>query len=180
MLVRAHDVVKDNEVDMAAKKKAKKPAARAKTAKKTSARRTSARRAPARVKRQQPESLRLRAVAPSLTVNDLDRSLTFYRDVMGFVVKDRWENDGKVIGVEMLAGSVSFYLNQDDWKKGRDRVKGEGFRLFATTAQDVDAMAAQVKTRGGHVIEEPHDVPWGGRSFGVADPDGYKITIYRE
>src|SRR5262245_43091366 len=166
---------------MAAKKKAKKPAARRKAVTKKSTGRTAARPARARLKkRQTPESLRLRAVAPSLTVNDLDKSLTFYRDVMGFVVKDRWEHEGKVTGVEILAGSVSFYLNQDDWKKGRDRVKGDGFRLFATTVQDVDAMAAQVKTRGGTVIEEPHDVPWGGRAFGVADPDGYKITLYRE
>src|SRR5258706_11001878 len=36
--------------------------------------------------RRQPETLRLRSVALSLTATDLQRSIAFYRDVLGFVV----------------------------------------------------------------------------------------------
>ena len=42
---------------------------------------------PRRPLRQQPESLRLRSMAASFTVNDLDRSVAWYRDVLGFVVE---------------------------------------------------------------------------------------------
>jgi uncharacterized glyoxalase superfamily protein PhnB len=135
---------------------------------------------PAQRARQQPETLRLRSVAPSFTVNDIEKSLAWYRDVLGFVVKDRWEHEGKLAGVELAAGGVLFMLGQDDWKKGRDRVKGEGFRIYCKTAQDVDRLAAQVKARGGKLTQEPRDEPWGTRDFAVVDPDGFKITIGSE
>lgn len=174
-----------------ARKKAKKPAPRkapkrnvAKRkpvkSKRIAAKRTSSRPSPPprRVeRRQQPESLRLQSAAPGFTVNDLDRSLVFYRDVLGFTVKERWEEEGKLLGVELVAGAVTFMLGQDDWKKGRDRVKGEGFRIYCTTLQDVDRLAQQVKARGGTLLQEPRDQPWGTRDFAVADPDGFKITI---
>ncbi len=166
---------------MASKKQASR-----KKAKKTSARtkRPAARKAAP--KRKQPadrrvnkpfEKLRLRSVAPSLTVDDLEKSLAFYEGVLGFHVKERWIHEGKLAGVEMVAGTVSLYLGQDDWKKGRARAKGEGFRVYCTTAQDIDALAAQIKSRGGQLLEEPKTQSWGTRDFAVADPDGFKITF---
>lgn len=130
--------------------------------------------------RRQPETLRLRSAAPAFTVNDVAKSLTWYRDVLGCLVKERWEQDGELRGVEMQAGGVSFYLGQDDWKKGRDRKKGEGFRIYCTTAQDLDALAATIKARGGTLEQQPRDTAWGSREFAVTDPDGFKITIASE
>lgn len=127
--------------------------------------------------RQRPETLRLRDASPGFTVNDLQRSLAWYRDVLGFTVGERWERGGQLVGVELGAGRVSFMLSQDDWKKGRDRKKGEGFSIYCTTAQDVDGLAARVKARGGTLLYEPRDEPWGTRDFAVQDPDGFKITI---
>lgn len=160
---------------MATKTKKKTKTAKRRTA--PARRKPAARRKAARPVRMQPETLRIRSVAPSFTVNDLGKSLAFYRDVLGFVVTDRWERDGKLAGVEIVAGSVTFMLGQDDWKKGRDRVKGEGFRVYCTTVQDVDALAQRIKARGGTLAQEPTDQPWGMRDFAVVDPDGYKITI---
>jgi uncharacterized glyoxalase superfamily protein PhnB len=131
----------------------------------------------AKVSRQEPESLRLRGAMPSLTVDDIEASLAWYGDVLGFTLKERWMHDGKLMGAEIVAGTVTFYLGQDDWKKGRGRVKGEGFRVYCETVQDVDALAAQVKARGGRILEELHDEPWGARAFAVQDLDGFKITI---
>jgi lactoylglutathione lyase len=127
--------------------------------------------------RQQPESLRLRSAGPSFTVGDLQKSLVFYRDVLGFTPRERWEKDGQLQGIELVAGSVVFWLGQDDWKKGRDRVKGLGFRMYCGTTQDIDALAARVRAGGGTIVEEPRDEPWGGRAFGVCDPDGFTITF---
>jgi uncharacterized glyoxalase superfamily protein PhnB len=160
-------------MSMATKKRAKEGAggrARGKTAMRRPAKR-------ARRVRKQPESLRMQSASPGFTVNDVEKSVAWYRDVMGFVVKDRWEHEGKLVGVEMVAGNVIFMLGQDDWKKGRDRVKGEGFRMYCTTGQDVDLLAIQIKARGGRLIQEPRDESWGMRDFAVADPDGFKITI---
>src|SRR6185369_15069247 len=107
-------------IPMPAKKKTtkKKPAARPKVAAKKAARRTAPKAAQGHAPRRQPESLRLRAAAPSLTVNDVHKSLAWYCDVLGFTAGERWEQDGKLAGVELVAGSVTFYIAQDDWKKG--------------------------------------------------------------
>ena len=71
--------------------------------------------APARPVRKRPESLRLRSASPSFTVNDIGTSLAFYRDVLRFTVKERWEENGVLRGVELVAGTVSLWLSQDDW-----------------------------------------------------------------
>jgi uncharacterized glyoxalase superfamily protein PhnB len=160
-------------------KKAKKAARKAaklakKSSKKPVARKTAAR---AHKARQQPETLRLRSAGPSLTVNDIHKSLAFYRDALGFTPRERWEESGQLQGVELVAGSVRFWLGQDDWKKGRDRVKGQGFRMYCTTSQDIDALAARARAGGGTIVEEPKDESWGGRVFGVRDPDGFTISF---
>lgn len=124
--------------------------------------------------------LNLKEAAPGLTVNDIEKSLAWYRDVLGFAVKERWEQDGKLLGVEVNAGGVLFMLGQDDWKKGRDRVKGEGVRIYLSTDDDVDQIAAEIKARGGTLAQEPKDQPWGMRDLALEDPDGYKITIGQE
>ena len=124
-----------------------------------------------------PETVRLSEVSPSFTVNDLQRSLAWYQDVLGFSVDERWERDGKLLGVSLRAGATTFMIGQDDWKKGRDRKKGEGFRLYCTTKQNVDAIARRIKARGGALDSEPADQPWGTRDFSLTDPDGFKLTI---
>ena len=140
-----------------------------KTAKKAKA-------APAKA-RAKAESLKMSEVSPALTVNDLNRSLAWYRDVLGFKTDERWEQDGKLMGVSLKAGGVTLMIAQDDWKKGRDRKKGEGFRLYYETKQNVDALAKKIEARGGKLDSPPTDQPWGTRDFALTDPDGFKITI---
>lgn len=156
---------------MAPKKKTKKATSKSRPAKKAKA-------APAR--RRAPAAKpgwRLDGVAPSMTANDLEKSLGWYRDVVGFAVEERWERDGKLAGVQLRAGNVVFMLGQDDWKKGRDRKKGEGFRLYCMATGDIDAMAKGIVARGGTLDQPPTDQEWGMRDFSLTDPDGFKITI---
>ncbi len=129
--------------------------------------------------RRQPESLRMQGASPGFTVNDIEKSLAFYRDVLGFTEKDRYLRDGKLQGVELVAGSASFFLSQDDWQKGKGRVKGVGFRIYGVTTQDVDALAREIKARGGTLDQEPTDQSW-GRDIAITDPDGFKLTIMNE
>lgn len=154
----------------AKKKKAAKKVVKKKAAKKKTA-------TPRLKDRRQPETLRLRSIQPGFTVNDLDASIRFYTEVLGFVMQEPWMRDGKMMGCELRAGAASVYLGQDDFAKGRDRVKGAGVRLYCDTAQDVDTLAHAIKTRGGKLDHDPQTQPWGSRDFGITDPDGYKITI---
>jgi len=127
-----------------------------------------------------PESFRARSMSVSLTVKDLETSLEWYRDIVGFAVDQRYEREGKLMSVALKAGAVRILINQDDGAKGMDRVKGEGFSLHFTTAQDVDRIAAGIKERGGTLASDPADMPWGPRAFRLVDPDGFKLAISSE
>ena len=131
-------------------------------------------------KRVQPESFRARELGASLTVNDLQKSVAWYRDVVGFFVDREYERDGKVRSVALKAGAVRILLNQDDGAKGTSRAKGEGFSLMFTTAQSVDQIAQRIKDLGGSLDSEPADMPWGARAFRVRDPDGFRLAISSE
>jgi lactoylglutathione lyase len=131
-------------------------------------------------RRAQPESFRGRALAASLTATDLQKSLAWYRDVLGFTVDQQYEREGTVRAVSLKAGNARILLGQDDGAKGWDRKKGEGISLMITTAQDVDELAARIKERGGTLESEPMDMPWGPRMFRVQDPDGFKLAISSE
>lgn len=127
--------------------------------------------------RRQPESLRLRAVMPALTASDLEKSLAWYRDVVGFTVDQEMRDEGRLVGAVIKAGTCQFLLAQDDFEKGRDRNKGVGFRLYCTTRQDIDVLALGIEARGGILDHQPTDQPWGARDFAIVDPDGFKISI---
>jgi uncharacterized glyoxalase superfamily protein PhnB len=129
--------------------------------------------------RSEPQSLRARAVSMSLTVKDLQRSIAWYRDTVGFHMDRTWDRDGRVAGATMLAGDVKINLNQDDGKKGTDRAMGQGFSMHLTTGQDIDQIAAGIKARGGKIDDGPEDRPWGVRSFYVTDPDGYRFGVQK-
>lgn len=116
------------------------------------------------------------AVSPGLTVNDLARSIAFY-EALGCVVTERWENEGTLRGVMMGGGAVNIGLSQDDWKKGRDRVKGVGVRLWLVTKQDIEEVAGRARAAGIQLDSEPHETDWGSRMFELTDPDGFKLTI---
>jgi uncharacterized glyoxalase superfamily protein PhnB len=130
--------------------------------------------------RRKPETIRARDITPSLTVNDLEKSACFYSDGLGFVIEERWEENGVVRGMMLKAGECRLGLAQDDWAKGKDRVKGVGMRIWISTAQDIDELAERVRAAGIHLDHEPQELPWGARAFAITDPDGFKLTIAHE
>jgi len=127
--------------------------------------------------RQQPETLRLRALMPALIVNDLEASLAWYRDILGFIVTKEIRREDRLVAAHLVAGSVVLLLGQDDFAKGRDRAKGVAIRLHCVTGQDIDQLAAAVQERGGKLAQEPREQPWGARDFQVIDPDGFLLSI---
>ncbi len=127
------------------------------------------------------EAVQISAIVPSLTVDDLQKSIAFY-EALGFTVDERWEDQGTLLGVMMRAGKGQIGLNQDDWKKGRDRKKGIGVRvsLSAPTPNSVDEIAARAKNAGITLRSKPQDTEWESRAFEVVDPTGFLLTVYSE
>ena len=115
----------------------------------------------------------------SMTCKDLDASIRWYRDILGFAVAQTFEREGKVATAVVGAGEIRLVLNQDDGKLGWDRNKGQGLylQINVASAADVDAAAARIKAAGGALIDEPSDRPWGVRMFQFKDMDGFKIGV---
>ena len=123
--------------------------------------------------------LQAKTISPSLTVNDLQQSITFFEG-LGFGVEERWEDKGVLLGVMLRAGEARINLSQDDWKKGRNRQKGEGLRLYVGTKQNIDQLAADATKAGIALEREPHDTEWGSRAFEVTEPSGFRLTVASE
>jgi uncharacterized glyoxalase superfamily protein PhnB len=125
------------------------------------------------------EALQVTSIIPSFTVDDLQGSIGFY-EALGFTVGERWEENGALLGVMMAAGRTQIGLSQDDWKKGRDRKKGIGMRIFLATTQNVDEIAARARSAGITLVSEPHETDMNTRAFEVTDPSGFILTISSE
>lgn len=117
-----------------------------------------------------------KSVAPGFTANDAKATIAWYTDVLGFKLAEEWVVDDVYRGGSVSHGDIQINIGQDDWKLGRDRVKGQGVHTYIDTALNIDKYAADIKSRGGVLATEPTD-GWGVRAFTVADPDGFKLTF---
>ena len=121
-------------------------------------------------------ALQARTLVPTLTADDLGRSIRFYEG-LGFAITERMEEEGTLRGVMMEAGGATLGVSQDDFAKGKARVKGVGMRLYLETEQDIEALANQAIQAGIRLDQGPAPLPWGPMGFTVTDPDGFKLTI---
>ena len=115
--------------------------------------------------------------AANFTCNDLQKSIRFYTEGLGFEIVHKMEEGGKIQFVAMRAGAANIGLGQDDFGKGKDRSKGIGQRIWITTAQDIPALAARATAAGLKLDGGPAPLPWGPMAFQLTDPDGFKLTV---
>ncbi|MGH7505677.1 MAG: VOC family protein [Longimicrobiales bacterium] len=123
------------------------------------------------------QGLRAVGISASFTASDLGSSLRFYTEGLGFEVEDRVEDGGAVRFVMLRAGEARIGIGQDDFAKGRDRVKGVGMRIWISTDQDLEALASRFRAAGFTPDFGPEPLPWGPLALGVSDPDGFHLTI---
>ena len=121
--------------------------------------------------------LEAKGINTSFTVNDLQKSLAFYVDGLGFEIERKGERDGKVVFAMLKAGNARLGIGQDDFAKGRDRSKGVGIRSWIYTEQDLNALAERAKRGGIKLDYEPQKLPHGAFAFGFTDPDGFMFTV---
>lgn len=117
------------------------------------------------------------ALSVAMTVNDLEKSLAWYQNVLGFTIDQKHEHGGVLRAVSMKAGDVRVLIGQDDGAKGLNRVKGVAISFQITTSQNIDEVANRAKSAGGTLEGDPMDMPWGARMFRIKDPDGFTVVI---
>jgi uncharacterized glyoxalase superfamily protein PhnB len=120
-----------------------------------------------------------------LYVDDVERSVEFYRDVVGAEVGQvHTENEGGPITLAILrVGDFSLMLhpvdpNDEDFQNQR---VGLGIHL-QLRVENIDAFHAHCLDEGAmlSVSGEPVDQPWGWREFALKDPDGFVWSIYQD
>ncbi len=115
-------------------------------------------------------------IMPILSVKDIEASIAFYRDMLGFNHDFTMPGpDGTPTFAGVSLGKAAFGLDlQPQSAKG-----GEGviFMVYVADDADLDAYYAQVQARGVKIEQEIKDEYWGDRVFGVRDNSGYYLNI---
>ena len=105
------------------------------------------------------EAVQISAIVPTLTVDDLQKSISFY-EALGFAIDERWEEKGTLLGVMLRAGGTRIGLNQARRTKRDATARRElGVRLSISTTpgQKVDEIAKRARNAGSTLKSDPHD-----------------------
>jgi lactoylglutathione lyase len=110
---------------------------------------------------------------PILEVSDVERSLSFYVELLGFDEEFSFpgEDGSKVFASLRLSDGTKLAIGGP-----KEKVETGSVAIWLYT-DDVDAEVERLRTAGVEVVREAEDQPWGERQASVADPDGYTIHI---
>ena len=129
--------------------------------------------------------MKLTDVTPNLIVADMDRSVAFYKDVLGFTVVTTVPEAPPFVFAWMQRDGVNVFLNsltgmEDDVAGLAARTIGGTatmfFTLERTDAGGIDEFFNEISSRA-RVVMPLKDQFYGMREFGVEDPDGYIILF---
>ena len=117
-----------------------------------------------------------------LFVNDMAAMVRFYRDVLGFEIKE----DENAVNVYLIKNGTLFMLyERKNFEKMTNRkyeyLKGLNghfeIALYVDTFEEVDSEYAKAVEKGAQSVLEPTTEPWGQRTCYISDPEGNLIEI---
>ena len=117
----------------------------------------------------------------TLTVDDFDQALAFYRDALGLEQLADWStDDGRVVVLEAGKATLELFDHAqaaavDAIEAGR-RVSGT-VRLALQVADSADK-AGQLVAAGAEEVAPPVTTPWGDHNARVRAPDGMQLTLF--
>jgi uncharacterized protein len=117
-----------------------------------------------------------------LAVTDVDRSVAFYRDRIGFEVEALY--DDPPYATLTLAGTRLSLAEQGHPAEDRPGVAmtapadpGRANVVLVVETDDARAEHRRLADEGVRFLAEPYEPPWGGCRFFCVDPDGYLLEI---
>lgn len=119
---------------------------------------------------------------PILYVADMERSLRFYCDVLGFTETYRWPQEGSRQFAYLKLGSTGIGLSPSsvaEQIQGRPVSRGgqpPGFEICLTT-DDIEAANQRLLASGARRLRPLNQMDWGERMVLFADPDGHVLHI---
>ncbi len=142
----------------------------------------------------------LHPVAPSVTVMDItihwtflphdqpEASLAFYRDALGFEVRNdvgyggmRWITVGPVdqpgVSIVLEPPTADPGLTDDERRTIVEMMAKGSYARIVLATPDLDGTFAQLQASGAEVAQEPTEQPYGVRDCAFRDPAGNLIRI---
>lgn len=126
--------------------------------------------------------------ASFLPHTDPEASLAFYRDTLGFEVRNdvgynglRWITVGPpkqpATSIVLYPPSATPGITEDERRTISEMMAKGTLTLFLMATPDVDAAFERLQAKGVDVVEEPTDQPYGVRDCAIRDPAGNLIRI---
>lgn len=117
----------------------------------------------------------------TLTVEDFDQALAFYRDALGLDELADWSTDaGRVVVLE--AGRATLELFDQAQAAAVDEIEAgrrvSGTVRLALKVADSDEAARRLVAAGADAVAPPVTTPWGDRNARVRAPDGMQLTLF--
>lgn len=108
---------------------------------------------------------------PRLSVADLDRSIAYYQEALGFRLAWRTADDSLAA---LASGEIEMLLLVP-WT-GDSPPPAQSAYVYV---EDPDALCAEYRQAGADIVDEVASRPYGMRDFIVRDPDGHRFTLGR-
>jgi predicted enzyme related to lactoylglutathione lyase len=126
--------------------------------------------------------------ASFLPYNDADESLAFYRDMLGFEVRNdvgyggmRWITVGPVdqpgTSIVLYPPSATPGITEDERRTIVEMMAKGTYANLLLATRDVDGTFERVQANGTEVVQEPTDQPYGVRDCAIRDPAGNLLRI---
>ncbi|HZE41798.1 MAG TPA: VOC family protein [Stackebrandtia sp.] len=123
-----------------------------------------------------------------IAVDDHDKALSFYRDVLGLEVRAdvsfegmRWVTVGSPaqpdVSIVLEPPLADPNASPADRQAMNELLAKGLLRAVIFTTDDVDATFEHIRSRGGEVIQEPIDQPYGVRDCSFRDPAGNMLRF---
>lgn len=119
---------------------------------------------------------------PMLSCGDLERSLVFYRDLLGGAEAYRFPEQGAPEFMALRIGESEIGLGPIPAQPlhGRPQRPATGHRMeLCVYVDDVDEVFARAGAAGFETVADPAPTPWGERIAWLADPDGNLVMLTR-
>ena len=125
-------------------------------------------------------AIKFASVTPNLIVRDVAKSLAFYRDILGFDIKETVPDNEPFVFVMLARDGVPVFLNDNKAVEheyaGADALTRGGTVAMFFIISGVDEYHAMVAPKVNIVMPLKTQF-YGMREFAITDPDGHIITF---